>query len=1047
MTLLDAGRPGPADLPDPVVRSPAPEIDISALERDLRARVDGEVRFDPGSLGAYSTDASNFRQIPIGVVVPRTVEAGVEAVAVCQEHGAPLLSRGGGTSLSGECTNTAVVLDWSKYCTGLVSVDADARTCVVEPGIVLDRLNDLLSEHGLEFGPSPSTHSHCTLGGMIGNNSCGATAQRAGKVVDNIVRMEVLLYDGTRMWVGETPDDEFERIVAEGGRRAEVYRQLRALRDSCLAAIRTNYPHIPRRVSGYNLDSLLPEKHFHLAQALVGSESTLVTVLRAEIALIPVVKEKAACILAYPSIAEAADAIPTVLESKPIALEGLDDKLIGYEREKGLNPQALQLLPKGSGFLLVQFGGDTTEEADAHVDDLLRRVGRGRDDDDVVFFDDPAHEAQLWRIRESGLGATARVPGRHDTWPGWEDSAVDPSNLGDYIRDLEKLYEKYGYTQASIYGHFGQACVHTRIPFGLLTQPGVAKYRAFIEEAADLVVSYGGSFSGEHGDGQQRAELLPKMYGPELMRAFGQFKAIFDPDNRMNPGKVCEPNRLDEDLRLGADYEPRVGVAPGSTYFSYPDDHFSFDRAVLRCVGVGNCRRESGGVMCPSYMVTREEEHSTRGRARLLFEMLQGHDDSPISDGWHSTAVRDALDLCFACKGCKSDCPVNVDMATYKAEFLSHHYEGWRNLRRPLAHWSMGWLPLVAAVASKVPRLVNALGSAPVLSTVALKLAGADPRREVPLFADETLQDWFARRESTDGAARGSGERGEVLLWPDTFTNRFSPAVGRAAVEVLEAAGWRVTVPQEHVCCGLTWISTGQAAVAKRILSRTVDVLRDHVRRGGLVLGLEPSCTAVFRSDARELFPHDQDVRRLSQQTVTLAELLLDHTPGYQPPPVDARALIQFHCHHHAVMGTDRDLELLKRMGADAEALDSGCCGLAGNFGFEAGHYDVSMAAAERVLLPALRDADPSAAVLADGFSCRTQIEQGDSGGRRGIHLAELLHMAMRNTLPASVECPEEYAERPSVSKTARYGVLASAVAGAGLAALAGAAAVRSARG
>jgi FAD/FMN-containing dehydrogenase/Fe-S oxidoreductase len=969
----------------PVRRDEGPYASIvDDLVRDLHDHVEGEVRFDSAARGAYSTDASNYRQVPIGVVIPRTVEAAAAAVAACRRHGVPVLSRGGGTSLAGECTNTAVVIDWSKYCNRLLSVDPENRTCVVEPGIVLDHLNDLLEPHGLEFGLRPSTHSHCTLGGMIGNNSCGATAQRTGKVVDNISRLEVLLYDGTRMWVGETSPDEFERIVRAGGRPAELYTALDDLSVKYADEIRARYPGIPRRVSGYNLDSLLPEYGFHVARALVGSEGTLVTVLRAELLLVPRVPFATLAILGYPDVAAAGDAVPAVVEEGPIALEGIDEKLISFEREKHMNPQAVDLLPEGHAWLMVQMGGDTREEADEAATNLLAHLGRARDDDDVRFFDDPSHEEQLWQVREAGLGATAHLPGEPLTWPGWEDSAVPPDRLGDYLRDLQALFGAYGYSQASLYGHFGQACVHCRIPFDMFTADGISHFRSFVERAADLVASYGGSLSGEHGDGQARAELLPRMFGLEIVRAFEDMKAIFDPDDRMNPGKVVMPRRVDENLRIGVDYDHPVR----DTFFRYPDDNGRFDRAVLRCVGVGKCRREGGGVMCPSYMVTREEIHSTRGRARLLFEMMDGGArGGAVRDGWRSEAVREALDLCLACKGCKSDCPVNVDMATYKAEFLAHHYAG---RVRPRAHYALGWLPLWASVASHVPRIANRLARNDRVASVAKAAAGVDQRRRVPLLASQSFQTWFRAHP-----AQGNGERGDLLVWPDTFTNYFHPAIGRAAVDVLEDAGWRVRVPRERMCCGLTWISTGQLPTARRVLRRTMGVLREHVRAGGLVLGLEPSCTAVFRADAPELFPYDDDFDRLRRQTVTLAELLVAHTPGWQAPRLDCSALVQTHCHQHAIMGFDHDRSLLDAMGATVDVLDSGCCGLAGNFGFEQGHYEVSEACAERVLLPAVRGAQPTDVLLADGFSCRTQIEQSDSGGRRAMHLAQLLRAAL----------------------------------------------------
>ncbi|HEX5598955.1 MAG TPA: FAD-linked oxidase C-terminal domain-containing protein [Micromonosporaceae bacterium] len=1004
-------------LPDPVLRPIEPaEVNLTALERDLREHVDGEVRFDAGSRAAYSTDSSNYRQVPLAVVVPRTVEAAVAAVAVCRRHGAPLLSRGGGTSLAGQGTNTAVVLDWTKYCNRLLEVDPQQRTCLVEPGIVLDALNDQLKPMGLEYGPKPSTHNHCTIGGMIGNNSCGSAAQRSGKVIDNIVELEVLLYDGTRMWVGETSDEQYVEIQRRGGRPAQIYRQLRALRDTYEDQIRGRYPQIPRRVSGYSLDSLLPEKNFNLAEALVGSESTLVTVLRARLKLVPIVPAHTLVFLAYPDIAAAADDVPRVLQYVPTALEGLDDKLITYERRKHLHPEALHKLPETGAWLMVELGGETQQQADETADAMLATLGRRRGEPGVHCFDSQADEKQMWRVRESGLGATARVTDMPDTWPGWEDSAVPPERLGDYLRDLIALMAEYGLDQASIYGHFGQGCVHTSLPFELRTADGIRHFRSFIERAADLVTSYGGSFSGEHGDGQARAELLPKMFGADLIRAFGQYKAIFDPDNRMNPGKSVSPDPLDSHLRLGADYNH----GPVPTHFQYPDDDGSFGRAVLRCVGVGACRRQHGGVMCPSYMVTREEEHSTRGRARLLFEMLDGTSrGGTIADGWRSTAVRDALDLCLMCKGCKADCPVNVDMATYKAEFLSHHYA--RRLR-PAAHYSMGWLPVWAALAAQAPRAANALAQAPVLSRMAKAVGGVDPRRTLPLFAEESFQNWFARR----GLSTADGDRGPVLIWPDTFTNHFHPAIGEAAVTVLESAGWRVQVPTRPVCCGLTWISTGQLGVAKKVLRRTLDVLRPALRAGTPIVGLEPSCTAVLRSDARELFPDDEDIRRLGQQTFTLAELLHEHTAGWQPPQVPRTALMQTHCHQHSVLGSAADLSLLSAAGVDAQALDSGCCGLAGNFGFERGHYEVSMACAERVLLPAVRDATPEQVVLADGFSCRTQIEQGAAGGRRAVHLAELLRAGLQTD--AGDPWPErQWANRPAgPSRTERVTALAA---------------------
>ncbi len=976
-------------------------MDTGKLERALAEKVDGEVRFDAGTRGAYAHDGSNYRQPPLGVVLPKTPDAAVAAVAVCAEFAAPVLSRGGGTSLAGQCCNTAVMIDWTKYCHQVVSVDPGGRTAVVQPGAALDKVNDAVKKYGLMVGPKPSTHVSCTIGGMIGNNSCGSTAQAYGKMADSVRRLEILSYDGLRTWTGLTSDVDYEQIVAAGGRKADIYRRLRGIRDNYLGLIRTRYPDIPRRVSGYNLDFLLPEKQFHVARALVGSESTLVTVVTAEIALVEIPKFRSLVVFGYPDVTLAADIVPLVNAHHPLACEGLDDVVISLEREEHLAGHALDQLPEGSGWLMVQFGGDTEEEAREKAHTLIDAVKADGDHPKphIAYTEDPAVEDNLQHVRELGLGATAYPPGRHETHEGWEDAAVPPERLGDYLRDFRTLLARHGYRGSSLYGHFGHGCVHTRTPLELRTADGIAAYRAFAEEAADLVVSYGGSLSGEHGDGQSRGELLPKMFGPELVRAFGEVKDVFDPDNRMNPGKVVRPYRLDENLTLRGWFprEPR-------TFFHYPHDDGTFSGAASRCVGVGKCRGDEGGVMCPSYRVTREEEHSTRGRARLLMEMVRGE---VVTGGWHSAEVRDALDLCLACKGCRKECPVGVDMATYKAEFLAHHYAG---RIRPAAHYSMGWLPLIARLVTVVPGLagmVNLAARSPGISALAKRAGGIDSRRKLPRFAGQA----FTRRQRGDSRARSASsspglsaappDRPRVILWPDTFTNYFHPEIGRAAVTVLERAGFRVEVPgRPSLCCGLTWISTGQLGMARRMLRRTIKALRPGLRAGVPVVVLEPSCAAVFRADAAELLGSD-DARLLAERTRTLAELLTE--AGWRPGGLleglrregpagerTRRAVAQVHCHQHAIMGFDPDTEILRRCGVDVDVLDSGCCGLAGNFGFERGHYEVAAACAERGLWPAARAADPDTVILADGFSCRTQLEAGRTG-RRGVHLAQLL--------------------------------------------------------
>ena len=950
--------------------------DPKALARELERAVDGEVRFDAGSRAIYSRDASNYRQVPIGVVLPRHKEDIVATVRLCREADVPVLPRGGGTSLAGQCTNTAVVMDTTKHMREVLEVDPAAKRARVLPGAVLDDLRSEANRHGLTFGPDPATHDHCALGGMLGNNSCGPHSILAGKTVDNVVELEVLTYDGARFRVGPTPEEELERVVVAGGRRGEIYGALREIRDRHADEIRARYPDIPRRVSGYNLDDLLPERGFDVAKALVGTEGTCVTYLEATLRLVDWPAGRALLVLGYPDVYAAADHVPRILEQGPIALEGLDRELIRYMRVKGLREENLRLLPEGGGWLLVEFGGATRAEADEKARKALDRLRGESDAPTSRLYDDPADEATVWQIRESGLGATARVPGERDTWPGWEDSAVAPEKLGGYLRDLRELFEEHGYA-ASLYGHFGQGCVHTRIPFDLVTAAGLEDYRRFMDEATDLVLSYGGSLSGEHGDGQARGEWLPKMYGDDLVAAFRDFKRAWDPAGRMNPGKVVDPDGMEEHLALGTSYEPRRV----ETSFRFPDDDGSFHRAVTRCVGVGKCRRLEGGTMCPSYMATRDEMHSTRGRAHALFEMLNGDE----IDGWRDDHVEEALDLCLSCKGCRSDCPVNVDMATYKAEFRSHHYA--RRLR-PRAAYAMGLIHWWARAASLAPRLVNAVAHAPGIGRALKWAGGIAPEREIPRFARRTFRRrWRARGGSkvTDGP--------RVVLFVDTFNDAFFPETLEAGVDVLEAAGFRVEVPDRVLCCGRPLYDFGMLDLARRQLRRVLDGLRPWIRAGVPVVGLEPSCLCTFRDELVAMYPEDPDARRLHDLATTFAELLGRGETAWEPPALEGKALLWGHCHQRSVVGMEPDLALLRETGLEVEHPVTACCGLAGAFGFERGHYDVSMAIGEHDILPRVREADPETRIVADGFSCRQQVLQAT--GRRPHHLAELLREAI----------------------------------------------------
>jgi FAD/FMN-containing dehydrogenase/Fe-S oxidoreductase len=956
------------------------DADAAMLSSELEAATGAEVRFSAGDRRLYAYDASVFRQVPIGVVVPRSVDDVIASVEVCRHHRVPVLPRGCGTSLAGQCCNVAVVIDFSKYLNNILDVDPSRQVARVQPGVICDQLRDAAQEHGLTFGPDPATHDHCTLGGMIGNNSCGTHSVMAGKTVDNVLALEVLLYDGTRLRIGTGEENALDDIIGAGGRRGDVYAGLRELRDRYGDLIRERFPDIPRRVSGYNLDDLLPEKGFNPARAFVGTEGTCGLVLEAEVRLVPSPPKRTLVVLGYRSIPASGRDVAEIMAHQPIGLEFTSRHVLTNLDAKGFDFGGRDLLPEGDAWLLTEFGGDTQEEADAKASGLARAL-QHRAEPAVKVYDQPDEENAVWEIRRHSAG-TARMPkmmGDHGGWPNWEDAAVPPDRLGDYLDDYLALLREHNY-DGVFYGHWGQGCIHCRIDFDLRSPTGIGKYRRFMEQAADLVISYGGSLSGEHGDGHGRAELLPKMFGPELIRAFEQFKTIWDPDNGMNPGKIVHPYRLDEHLREGPEFEP----PQLRTHFALLEDAGSFAEAAGRCFGVGKCRHVEGGTMCPSFMVTREEEHSTRGRARLLYEMATR--PTKLDNPWRDEKVKEALDLCLACKGCKGDCPVKVDMATYKAEFLSHYYDG---RLRPRAAYAMGLIPIWARLAERAPQLVNAISSAPGLAGLVKWAGGVDQRRAVPRFAAQTFRQWFEARppSPTDRSAR-------VLLWPDTFNNHFLPGTAQAATSVLEAAGFAVAIPRRRLCCGRPFYDYGMLDKARRYLGKILDSLREEIRSGTPIVVLEPSCAAVFRDEMINLMPHDEDAQRLAKQTLTLAEFLQQRAPHWQPPHLAAKAMAQVHCHQSAVLGFDAERDLFARMGVDLEVPDTGCCGMAGSFGYEAGERcDVSLKAGERALLPKVRDAAEDTLIIADGFSCREQIEQGTS--RRALHLAEAIRLAM----------------------------------------------------
>ncbi len=954
--------------------------DAAELVRALRSAVAGGVDDSTRRRAEYSTDASNYRVVPSVVVFPRDVDDALAALEVARGLGAPVTSRGGGTSVAGNAVGTGVVLDWSRHVNRVLDVDPASGTARVEPGVVMATLQRAAAPHGLRFGPDPSTQARATLGGMIGNNACGPRAVAYGRTADNVLELDVVDGRGRRFTAGRglDPVPGLDELV-----RAEM------------ATLRTELGRFGRQVSGYSLEHLLPERGADLAKALVGTEGTVVTLLGATVRLVPVSAAPVLVVLGYPDMATAADAVPALLAHRPLAIEGMDARLVDVVRRvKGA--AAVPPLPEGAGWMMAEVGGDTLDEALQRAHALAADAGTRA----VGIFPPGPEAAAMWRIREDGAGLGGRTPSGEQAWPGFEDSAVPPERLGAYLRELEALMAQHG-VDGLAYGHFGDGCVHLRldIPMERSGDP----LRAFMTDAAHLVASHGGSLSGEHGDGRARSELLPVMYSERALGAFAAFKDLLDPDDLLNPGVLVRPRPLDADLR-----RPHARPLPaGHGGFAYGHDGGDFTTAVHRCVGVGKCRADSsaaGGFMCPSYLATRDERDSTRGRARVLQEMANG---TLVSRGWSAPEVHDVLDLCLSCKACSSDCPAGVDMAQYKAEVLHRTY---RRRLRPVNHYVLGWLPRWTRLVTGVPglaRLSNAvLGVRPVAKAV-LRLGGMDPRRSMVDFAPTPFRSRVRRGEvdvrrgsapqaagGTSLSVTGTSGRPPVLLWTDSFSDSLAPSIPAAAVQVLRAAGYEVLVPEHDACCGLTWISTGQLDGARKRLTHLLEVLGPYAVNGVPIVGLEPSCTAVLRSDLLDLLPDDPRAVAVARATRTLAELLTAPAPvgpgdRWQLPDLsDVTAVVQPHCHHHAVMTYTADRTLLAEAGASFSTL-AGCCGLAGNFGMEAGHYDVSVQVAEHALLPALRDAAPGDVLLADGYSCRTQADQ--LAGVQGVHLAELL--------------------------------------------------------
>jgi FAD/FMN-containing dehydrogenase/Fe-S oxidoreductase len=951
------------------------------LKGRLKATLRGDVRFDMGSRALYAADASNYRQLPVGVVLPRDAADVEAALAACRATGAAVLARGAGTSLAGQCANVAVVFDYSRYMHSLTSIDPAAKLACVEPGIVLDRLREAAEVHQLTYAPDPATHSRCTLGGMIGNNSCGVHGLLGGKVVDNVESLDVVLYDGTRMTVGRNSPEQIETVIRAGGRASQIFVGLTRLRDRYATVIREKFPRIPRRVSGYNLDELLPENGFHVARALVGSEGTCASVVSATLNLTASPPFRVLTALAFSDAFLAADAVPRTLEFGPIGLEGFDELLLDFMRRKRLAVDDVSLLPPGGGFLLVEMGAWDAAEAQAKAE-ALARAAQSWPEAPMARIYSATEAARVWRVRESALGATVFVPGEPEGWEGWEDAGIPPVHLGAYLRKLNALMAEYGY-RSPLYGHFGQGCVHLRINFDLRSVEGLRRFREFLDRAADLVLSFGGSLSGEHGDGQARAALLPKMFGPELMGAFREFKAIWDPDNRMNPGKLVDAVRVYdpvENLRHGPPVPGESHLAL-ETHFAFAADGGSLERATERCVGVGACRKTDGGVMCPSYRATGEEQHSTRGRARLLWEMLAG---ALQKEGFQSHAVHQALDLCLSCKACKTECPVQVDMAAYKSEFLAQRYKG---RLHPLHHYVFGFADKLAQWGSLSPALTNAVLTGPITSPLIKRIVGVAQQRALPRLAAQSYQ------KGRVGIAGPEGQpaQQQVVLWADTWNNYYHPQTLMAAESVLTQAGFRVETPRGHVCCGRPLYDFGLLGAARSYLAKVLDRISPQIEAGLPFIFLEPSCASVFKDELGELFPKDPRAKRLSEQIWLLADWLSAKAPGFAAGRLTgAQILLHGHCHHKAVFGGPAsEIALLRQAGATVDMIQSGCCGMAGPFGFEADKFEVSKTIAQDGLLPAVASAAPLTLIVADGFSCREQIAQLSE--RKAMHFAEVL--------------------------------------------------------
>jgi len=951
---------------------------LAALLPKLRRAIRGEVRADLAARALYASDASNYRVLPAAIAVPETPDELAATVALAAEHRVPLTMRGAGTSLAGNAMGPGLVVIAGRNLAGILELDPAARTVTALPGTVVDALNRAAAPHGLRVGPDPSTHSRCTVGGMVGNNACGSHSVRWGTTAENTLGLEVVTADGVRRRLGMLAATAPGAVDGQGD---PMDKGIQALLAAQGERIRAELKPWPRRVSGYALDWLLPERGAHIARALVGTEGSCAVVSGVAMRLVAVPKVRGLLVLAFGDDIAAAAAVAALLPELPLTVESLTADLLAAGSGVGDAGDAIASrlgLPRAGAWLLVEAAGDTSAAMRDHARRLAAAAGTEPGRADALLVEAAGAMASLWRLREDGAGRSARLADGTPAWPGFEDGAVPPQRLAAYLGDLRALLRDHD-LRGVTYGHFGEGCIHLRVGFGLDRPGGAERLAGFMTAAADLVVSHGGTLSGEHGDGRARGSLLDRQFSPGLIKAFGDFKAVWDPAGVLNPGIIVDPAPLDADLR-----RPRPTTLALAPALAHHDDNGDARAGLERCIGVGRCVSTEGvAALCPSYRATGEEQHSTRGRARLLQEMATGA-LAPV--GWASGEIREALDLCLGCRACLSGCPTGVDMATWRAEFLDHHYRDHR-LARPRMHYSLGRLPQWLRLVRRVPggpRIANAVTAFAPTRALAAWLGGISRERGIPRLAPKTLVQIAGARRPTR-----NGTRGKVVLWPDTFTNHLDPAVGEAALSVLAAAGFDAVLPGGDVCCGLTWFTTGQLDGARAVLRRTLAA--DGLDGDEPVLVLEPSCAAMLRRDLPELLPDDPRARSVARRVVTLAELLerAGWTPPLMPDAVLQTSVVQPHCHQQSVLGFDADRRLLQALGISPAPELAGCCGLAGSFGAEAGHEAVSRAVAELGLLPALRAAGTASTVIADGFSCRTQVVHVD--GRRPRHLAEVL--------------------------------------------------------